>query len=77
LYIDINYHVQLADLLPSGTHVIWGVNLKSYNLSAAYLETKAIVQAFASSAMKSAGITLDFIEIGIIHYACVFVGDYP
>ena len=34
------------------------------NDTAAYLETQAIVQAFESSAVKSAGITSDFLEVG-------------
>ncbi|KZP27312.1 glycoside hydrolase family 79 protein [Athelia psychrophila] len=55
---------QLVSRLPANTHVWWGVNLRADNITAAYLETKAIVQAFASSAVKSAGITLDFLEIG-------------
>ena len=50
--------------IPIGTHVIWGLNLRDNNVTAAYLETQAIVQAFESSAVKSAGITLDFLEIG-------------
>ena len=47
-----------------GTHVIWGVNLRDDNLTAAYLETKSIVKAFKSTAVMQAGITLDFLEIG-------------
>jgi hypothetical protein len=38
--------------------------LRDDNITAAYLETKAIVKAFESSAVKAAGITLDFLEIG-------------
>ncbi|KAF7970112.1 hypothetical protein HWV62_24994 [Athelia sp. TMB] len=55
---------QLVSNLPSGTHVWWGVSLREDNLTSAYLETKAIVKAFASAAVKNAGITLDFIEVG-------------
>lgn len=44
--------------------MIWGVNLRDDNITAAYLETQAIVKAFDSSAVKAAGITLDFLEIG-------------
>ncbi|KAF7975738.1 hypothetical protein HWV62_8721 [Athelia sp. TMB] len=55
---------QLVSNLPSGTHVWWGVSLREDNLTSAYLETKAIVKAFASAAVKNAKITLDFIEIG-------------
>lgn len=47
-----------------GTRVHWGVNLRQYNLTAAYLETKALIQAFESPAVKANGITLNFIEVG-------------
>lgn len=47
-----------------GTHVIWGVNFRDNNVTAAVLETKSIVKAFNSAAVKAAGITLDFLEIG-------------
>ncbi|KAA1467403.1 glycoside hydrolase family 79 protein [Dentipellis sp. KUC8613] len=57
-------YYQLASQLPSGTQVTWGVNFGTNNLTAAYLETQAIVSAFTSSAMKSAGVTLESIEIG-------------
>ncbi|KAN0078231.1 glycoside hydrolase family 79 protein [Tylopilus felleus] len=50
--------------LPSGTRVYWGVNLRQHNLTATYLETKALVQAFESPAVKENGITLNFIELG-------------
>jgi hypothetical protein len=50
-------------LLP-GTHVIWGVNFKSENLTAAYLETKAIAEAFALPKVKNAEIVLEYLEIG-------------
>lgn len=46
------------------THVVWGVNFGQNNLTAANLEAKAIVKAFASSAVKGQGIVLDAIEIG-------------
>ncbi|KAF8900153.1 glycoside hydrolase family 79 protein [Gymnopilus junonius] len=55
---------QAVQFLPPNTHVIWGVNFGKNNLTAAFLEAKAIVKAFASSAVKAAGITLDSIEIG-------------
>ena len=47
-----------------GTRVYWGVNLRQHNLTATYLETKALVQAFESPAVKENGITLNFIELG-------------
>ena len=46
------------------THVIWGLNLGQNNLTATFLEAKSLVEAFASPAVKNAGITLDAIEIG-------------
>lgn len=47
-----------------GTRIQWGVNLREYNLTAVYLETKAMIQAFQSPAVKSKGITLNLIEVG-------------
>jgi hypothetical protein len=44
--------------------VIWGLNFRDNNITIAYLETQAIIKAFDSSAVKAAGITLDFLEIG-------------
>lgn len=61
--VGLGYY-ELAELLLSGTHVTWGVNLKSYNLTAAYLEAQAIAEAFASSKVKEAGVLLEYIEIG-------------
>ncbi|CAK5284397.1 unnamed protein product [Mycena citricolor] len=55
---------QIADHLPSGTHVVWGVNLRHLNATAFFLEASAIHKAFTSEAMKKAGLTLEFIEIG-------------
>ncbi|KDQ53124.1 glycoside hydrolase family 79 protein [Jaapia argillacea MUCL 33604] len=54
----------LAANLPPSTHVWWGVNLGQYNLSSAYYESMAMMSAFASPAITSKGITLDFIEVG-------------
>lgn len=54
----------LASHLPSGTNVIWGVNLGADNITAAFLEARAIKNAFASSEMKSAGVKLEAVEIG-------------
>lgn len=48
----------------AGTHVIWGINFGQNNLTAAVLEAQAIHNAFQTPAVKNAGVTLDFIEIG-------------
>ncbi|KAF8208721.1 glycoside hydrolase family 79 protein [Mycena galopus ATCC 62051] len=55
---------QVAEHLPAGTHVVWGVNLRSKNMTAALLEALAIKKAFDSPAMHAAGVTLDFVEVG-------------
>ncbi|KAJ7634965.1 glycoside hydrolase family 79 protein [Roridomyces roridus] len=47
-----------------GTGVTWGVNFGGANLTAVFLETQAIISAFASSAFTQAGITLDNLELG-------------
>ncbi|KLO05770.1 hypothetical protein SCHPADRAFT_946632 [Schizopora paradoxa] len=54
----------LASNLPKGTRVIWGVNFGQNNLTAAFLEARSIMNAFKSSAMREADVTLEFIEIG-------------
>ncbi|KAJ7644338.1 glycoside hydrolase family 79 protein [Roridomyces roridus] len=55
---------QVAEHLPPGTNVVWGVNLREQNMTAAVLEAAAIKKAFDSEAMKQAHVTLKFIEIG-------------
>ncbi|KAH9481594.1 Beta-glucuronidase [Psilocybe cubensis] len=55
---------EAAQFLPPNTHVIWGLNLGQNNVTAAFLEAKSLVKAFASSPIKDSGITLDAIEIG-------------
>lgn len=62
--IDSLIFLYLISFYTTDTHVTWGVNFGKDNLTAAFLEAKAIVKAFASTAVKAAGITLDFIEIG-------------
>lgn len=57
-------YYRAARFLPPNTHVSWGVNFGSKNITAAVLEARAIAQAFASSEVANAGIKLDFIEIG-------------
>ncbi|KZT42000.1 glycoside hydrolase family 79 protein [Sistotremastrum suecicum HHB10207 ss-3] len=54
----------LSRFLPSGTHMTWGINFGSNNLTAAIDEGKSILKAFSSDAVTSAGIHLDLIEIG-------------
>ncbi|KAF7327593.1 Glycoside hydrolase family 79 protein [Mycena kentingensis (nom. inval.)] len=55
---------QAAQFLPKGTRVTWGINFGAKNLTAVYLETRAVLAAFASSAMKKAGVILDSLELG-------------
>jgi hypothetical protein len=50
--------------IDTDTRVIWGVNLGQRNLTAAFLEVQAIVNAFASPAIKDSGIVLEAIEVG-------------
>ncbi|CAA7267056.1 unnamed protein product [Cyclocybe aegerita] len=53
-----------AKFLPPNTHVIWGLNLGQNNITSAFLNAKSLVKAFASPAIKDAGIKLDAIQIG-------------
>ncbi|KAJ7837920.1 glycoside hydrolase family 79 protein [Mycena leptocephala] len=46
------------------TGITWGVNFGGDNLTATFLETQAIVDAFNSPALRNARITLDFLELG-------------
>ncbi|KAG2046673.1 glycoside hydrolase family 79 protein [Suillus hirtellus] len=50
--------------LPNGTQVHWGLNLREYNLTAAYLETVALMNTFSSPAVLEKHIDLKFIEVG-------------
>ncbi|KAJ6577249.1 glycoside hydrolase family 79 protein [Mycena capillaripes] len=59
---DSFYHI--AQHLPKGTHVTWGVNLGQLNVTAAVLEAKSIMNAFDSPVFKAADVTLDYLEIG-------------
>ncbi|KAG5651791.1 hypothetical protein H0H81_007377 [Sphagnurus paluster] len=63
LVVGDSYY-QTIRFMPPGTHVTWGVNLGANNLTAAYLQTRAIANTFNSPAVKNAGIVLDHIEIG-------------
>jgi hypothetical protein len=51
-------------LIDIDTRVTWGLNLGQNNLTAAFLEARALVQAFASPPIKNASIVLEAIEIG-------------
>lgn len=44
--------------------MIWGVNFGQNNVTAAFLEAQSIKNAFQSAEVKSAGVTLEFVEIG-------------
>ncbi|EJD00646.1 uncharacterized protein FOMMEDRAFT_22402 [Fomitiporia mediterranea MF3/22] len=57
-------YYNLASHLPRGTHVIWGVNLGSDNITAAFLEARAIKTAFESGEVKGKGVVLEGVEIG-------------
>ncbi|KDR78761.1 hypothetical protein GALMADRAFT_209155 [Galerina marginata CBS 339.88] len=57
-------YYQAAQFLPPNTRITWGMNLKENNLTAVFLETRSLMKAFASSAMKNAGVILDSIEVG-------------
>ncbi|KAH8113180.1 hypothetical protein DFH11DRAFT_1776844 [Phellopilus nigrolimitatus] len=59
--VGLDYY-KLAKWLPAGTHVIWGVNFGTDNLTAAFLEARAITDAFADPAL--AHVTLELIEVG-------------
>ncbi|KAJ7124009.1 glycoside hydrolase family 79 protein [Mycena crocata] len=50
--------------LPAGTHVTWQVNLGQLNMTTAVLEAKAMVDAFDSAALQTAGVVLEYIEVG-------------
>ncbi|KAF8588175.1 glycoside hydrolase family 79 protein [Ramaria rubella] len=55
---------QLSKWLPSGTHMIWGVNLGLDNVTNAVNMATSIVKAFGSAAVKAANVHLDLIEVG-------------
>jgi hypothetical protein len=52
------------NIIVSETQIIWGVNFGQNNLTAAFLEARAIANAFTSTAFRDAKITLEAIEIG-------------
>lgn len=53
-----------SNFSPIDTHVTFGVNLGSNNITTASLQARSIMKAFSSSAILQAGIVLDFLEIG-------------
>ncbi|KAG7446126.1 glycoside hydrolase family 79 protein [Guyanagaster necrorhizus] len=57
-------YYETARFLPSGMRITWGVNFGQDNLTAAFLTARSMAKAFSSPAMKDAGVTLDFVEIG-------------
>lgn len=61
--VGCDYYKLIAHL-PALTHVWWGVNLGQYNITAAYLESQALLAAFADPAVVAQGTTLEYIEIG-------------
>ncbi|KAF8485871.1 hypothetical protein DFH94DRAFT_708576 [Russula ochroleuca] len=61
--VGANFYL-LASKLPPGTQVTWGVNFGQNNITAAFLEATAIVNAFTSAAFRESNITLEAIEIG-------------
>ncbi|KAL5500869.1 hypothetical protein ACEPAH_9256 [Sanghuangporus vaninii] len=54
----------LASHLPRGSRVIWGVNLGTNNITAAFLEARAVRAAFASPEVRANGVSLEAVEIG-------------
>ena len=64
LYISVHHPVLHELIHDIGTHVVWGVNFGQNNLTAAFLEAQAIKNAFDTAAVKLAGVTLEFVEIG-------------
>jgi hypothetical protein len=60
----MNYGRGICSFIFSGTQIIWGVNFGQNNLTAAFLETTAIANAFTSAAFQDSNITLEAIEIG-------------
>ncbi|CDO69470.1 Glycoside Hydrolase Family 79 protein [Trametes cinnabarina] len=59
-----NAYYSLSRFLPSGTHMVWGVNLGADNVTNAVNMAKAIVGAFRTLAVQLSGVVLDRIEVG-------------
>ncbi|KDR73347.1 hypothetical protein GALMADRAFT_72693 [Galerina marginata CBS 339.88] len=62
-------YYQTAQFLPPNTHVTWGVNFKSNNMTATFLQAQSIFKAFSSKTIANANIILDGIEIGNRQFA--------
>ncbi|KAI0751852.1 glycoside hydrolase family 79 protein [Daedaleopsis nitida] len=54
----------LSRYLPSGTHMVWGVNLGGNNVTNAVNMAKAIIRSFDTPGVKESGIVLDRMEVG-------------
>ncbi|PCH34775.1 glycoside hydrolase family 79 protein [Wolfiporia cocos MD-104 SS10] len=57
-------YYSLVKWLPTGTQMVWGVNLGLNNATNAINMAKAIFRAFDLPATRSAGVTLERIEVG-------------
>jgi hypothetical protein len=57
-------YYQLSKWLPTGTHMIWGVNLGLDNATNAVNMATSIIKAFGTPEVLAANITLDLIEVG-------------
>lgn len=51
-------------LICSDTRVVWGLNLGQKNLTATFLEVRALFRAFSLPNITNAGIALEAVEIG-------------
>ena len=54
----------LSRFLPSGTHMVWGVNFGADNATNAVNMAKSIIKAFSDDDVKASGVVLDLIEVG-------------
>ncbi|OCH91400.1 glycoside hydrolase family 79 protein [Obba rivulosa] len=59
-----NDYYMLSQFLPSGTRMIWGVNLGLDNATNAVNMAKAIVDAFGTQEVQNSGVSLLRIEVG-------------
>ncbi|OSD01894.1 glycoside hydrolase family 79 protein [Trametes coccinea BRFM310] len=57
-------YYSLSRFLPTGTRMVWGVNLGADNVTNAVNMAKAIVGAFRTLAVQLSGVILDRIEVG-------------